>query len=73
MDSPKVSITDVDNNLSERLLDNVEQQQQPVELLPHADSIMAGPGEIVVDPLQAGHGLHGEAQSAEYRDKPFAL
>jgi Plasma-membrane choline transporter len=30
-------------------------------------------GEFIVDPLQAGVGLRGETQTAQYRDAPFAL
>jgi hypothetical protein len=60
MDYPK---EEQDNNLSTGLLEDVEQQ----------DDLMAGPVEIVVDPLQAGHGIRGEAQAPEYRDGPFAI
>lgn len=54
-----------DPKLSERLLedDSAAQQQQ-------LDDVMAG--EIIVDPLQAGHGLRGETQTPQYRDTPFA-
>lgn len=58
------------NNLSERLLDDVEQLPPSQD----DDFAMHHNGEIiVVDPLQAGMGLRGETQSSEYRDLPFAI
>jgi len=54
-----------DDTLSERLLsDDVE---QPIE------DLMMNPGQIEVDPLQAGRGFRGESQQPEYRDAPFAI
>ncbi len=49
-----------DTNLSQRLLEPTME-----------DALMAG--EIIVDPLQGGHGLRGENQTAQYRDTPFAF
>jgi hypothetical protein len=54
-----------DTHLSDRLLADDFGAQQEVEA--------AMNGEIIVDPLQAGHGLRGESQTAQYRDTPFAV
>jgi hypothetical protein len=50
-----------DKGLSERLLTEEEVHDEE------------DVGEFIVDPLQAGHGLRGEGQPAQYRDTPFAL
>jgi hypothetical protein len=60
MDEPKLE----ESGLAERLLGSDEEQ---------AEDPMAGMGEIIVDPLQAGQGLRGESQTPEYRDSPFAI
>jgi hypothetical protein len=52
-----------DMHLSERLLADSGAQQVEAAMN----------GEIIVDPLQAGHGLRGESQAAQYRDTPFAV
>lgn len=60
MEDPKFGET----NLSERLLGDEESPS------PNNNNEV---DEIIVDPIQAGHTLRGEAQTAQYRDTPFAL
>lgn len=55
-----------EGNLSERLLGSDVEEFDPM-------AQQSAPGEIVVDPLQAGQGLRGENQTPEYRDAPFAI
>jgi hypothetical protein len=62
MDDPKED----QRNLSERLLGSDVEELDPM-------AQQSAPGEIVVDPLQAGQGFRGENQTPEYRDAPFAI
>lgn len=58
--------------LSERLLATDHEASSSSEAR-QVEAAMMAAGDIIVDPLQAGHGLRGESQTPQYRDTPFAI